>query len=249
MAVVKLKYTRKTDAIKRHLRYIIHRPGKEREKLTRELFQDNYLSVTKQYGYDFINGAPKGTRYYKMMINFHPEKEDKYKDLDLQHIASVTIREMQRRIGRDVPFIATIHDDHAKTDLRHIHAICLVRGRLSKKQYATLKTLWQVATAEAREQRRARDRMREKRRTRFLAQARVLYHYQSARELYRSQSAPVRQQRKRYRVRKPRQMQLGCSNCGYGQYGGMPAWREYCPSCGKALRQEKTLRLERSLSL
>jgi hypothetical protein len=213
------------------------------------LFQDNYLSVTKQYGYDFINGAPKGTRYYKMMINFHPEKEDTYKDLDLQHIASVTIREMQRRIGRDVPFIATIHDGHANTDLRHIHAICLVRGRVSKHAYAKLKTLWKVSTVEVRRQRRARDRVREKRRTRFLAKARVLYQGQPARELYRSQSAPVRQQRKRYRVRKPRQMQLGCAYCGYGQRGGIPAWREYCPSCGKALTKEKALRLERSLSL
>ena len=30
MAIVKLKYTRSKEGIKRHLRYIVHRPGKER---------------------------------------------------------------------------------------------------------------------------------------------------------------------------------------------------------------------------
>jgi hypothetical protein len=175
MAIVKLKYTRDRDAIKAHLRYIVHRPGKERERLTRELFHHNYESVTKQYAYDFINGAPRGTVFNKMTINFHPFKENKYKDLDLQHITSLTVREMQARIGREVPFIATVHDGHADTGLRHIHAICLVRGRLSKEEFAKLKTLWQAASAEVRLQRRLRDRTQERRRTRFLAQAQVLY--------------------------------------------------------------------------
>jgi len=118
--------------------------------LTRELFHHNYLSVTKQYAYDLITTAPKGTVFYKMTINFHPHKEDTHKDLDLQYITSLTIREMQQRIGRSVPFIATIHNGHANTDLRHIHAICLVQGRLSKEDFAKLKTLWQTATAEVR---------------------------------------------------------------------------------------------------
>src|ERR671933_1448937 len=155
MAIVKLKYTREKEAIKAHLRYIVHRPGKERERVTRELFQHDYRRVTKQYGYDFINGAPRGTLFYKMTINFHPHREDTYKDLDLHYITSLTVREMQLRIGRSVPFIATIHNDH--TFLRHIHAICFVQGRLSKEAFAKLKTLWQTATAEVRLQRRVRD--------------------------------------------------------------------------------------------
>src|SRR5919205_1053491 len=113
MGVVKLKYTRSKDAIKRHLRYIVHRPGKEWEKATRELFQHNYMSLTKQDVYAWINAAPRNTRFYKMMINFHPQREDTHKDLDLQYIASLTVREMQYRIGRAVPFVATIHNGHA----------------------------------------------------------------------------------------------------------------------------------------
>jgi hypothetical protein len=246
MAIVKLTYTRSSDAIKAHLRYIVHRPGKEREKLTRELFQHNYLSVTKQNAYDLMNAAPKGTVFYKMTINFHPVKEDTHKDLDLQHIASLTVREMQLRIGRSVPFIATIHDGHANTELRHIHAICLVQGRLSKEEFAKLKTLWQMATAEVRLQRRARDRLKERRRTRFLAQAQVLYHSPPSQQRYLSQANPAKQISRRG---KPLQMQHGCSHCGYGHRGGIPDWYEYCPSCHKPLNQEKTLRLERSLQL
>jgi hypothetical protein len=233
MAIVKLKYTRSSDGIKRHLRYIVHRPGKEREKLTRELFQHNYMSVTKQYAYDLINAAPRGTVFYKMTINFHPVKEDTHKDLDLHHITSLTVREMQLRIGRKVPFIATIHDGHASTELRHIHAICLVQGRLTKEEFAKLKTLWQTARAEVRLQRRLRDRVQERRRRRFLTQAQVLY-----------QSASAKQRDQRSREGKPLQLQHGCYHCGYGQFTGIPRHRLYCPNCHKPLNQEKTLRLE-----
>ena len=244
MAIVKLKYTRgrdAIDAIKAHLRYIVHRPGKDREKLTRELFQHNYQSVSKQYAYALINAAPKGTIFYKMTINFHPHKEDTHKDLDLHHIASLTVREMQMRISRSVPFIATIHNGHASTDLRHIHAICLVQGRLSKEEFAKLKTLWRTVTAEVRLQRRNRDRVQERHRTQFLTQARVLYHYSPSKEryLYRADAS-----RKMYRGGKPLQMQHGCYNCGYGQLGGIPKGYEFCPCCHNPLNQEKTVRLE-----
>jgi hypothetical protein len=239
MAVVKMKYTRSKAAIKAHLRYIVHRPGKAWETPTRELFQHNYLNVTKQDVYDLINSASRKTIFYKMMINFHPQREDTHKDLDLHAIASLTVREMQDRIGRNVPFVATIHNGHANTDLRHIHAICLVQGRLSKTEYARLQTLWQVATAEVKEQRRSRDRAQERQRTRFLTQARVLY--QSSPVRYLSQvDAP----KKRYRGVKPLQLQPGCYSCGYGQLGGIPDWYDYCPCCHKPLHQERTLQLE-----
>ena len=225
----------------RHLRSIVHRPGKEWEKRTRELFQHNYQSITKQEVYDLINAAPKYMRFTKMMINFHPQKEDTYKDLDLHAIASLTVRAMQARLGREVPFFATIHDGHATTDLRHIHAICLVQGRLSRAEYASLKTLWQVAIAEVKEQRRSRDRVQERQRIQFLTQARVLYQYSPSKSRYLSQvDAP----KKRHRHFKPLQLQLGCDSCGYGQLGGIPAWYDVCPCCHKPLHQEKTLQLE-----
>jgi hypothetical protein len=246
MAIVKLKYTTGRDAIKAHLRYIVHRPGKGLERPTRELFQHNYLCVTKQYAYDLINNAPKGTVFYKMTINFHPLREDTHKDLDLQYIVSLTVREMQLRIGRMVPFIATIHNGHANTDLRHIHAICLVKGRLSKEEFVKLKTLWQVASAEVRLQRRMRDLVQDRQRTRFLAQAKVLYQSAPSRERYLSLADS--QKRHGQRV-KPLRLRPGCYSCGYGQRGGIPAWYEFCPCCHRPLMQEKTLHLELSLQL
>jgi hypothetical protein len=241
MAIVKLKYTKNSDAIKAHLRYIVHRPGKEREKLTRELFHHNYLSVTKQEAYALINGAPKGTIFYKMTINFHPHREDTHKDLDLQHITSLTVREMQSRLGRSVPFIATIHNGHIKTDLRHIHAICLVQGRVGREDFAKLKTLWQTATAEVRLQRSIRDRVQERQRTRFLTQARVLYISQPPKERYLFQADASRMS---YRGSTLLKTQHGCYNCGYGQLSGLPMGYEYCPCCHKPLSLEKSLRLE-----
>jgi hypothetical protein len=234
--------------MKAHLRYIIHRPGKEQGRMTRELFHHNYLSVSKQEAYDLINSASRGTIFYKMMINFHPRKEDTNKDLDLQHIASLAVREMQTRLGRIVPFFATIHDGHAQTTLRHIHAICLIKGRLSQKDFAKLKTLWQAVSAEVRLQRRNRDRVLERQRTRFLAKAKVLYQYIASRErqqyLYPS-DAP----RKRIRRVKPLQLQPGCFHCGYGQFGGLPAWFAFCPCCHNPLALQKSLRLELDRSL
>jgi hypothetical protein len=165
---------------------------------------------------------------------------------DEKHTHCLTDREMQLRIGRDVPFVATIHNGHAKTDLRHIHAICLVQGRLSKAEYARLMTLWQIATEEVKRQRRARDRVRERERTQFLTQARVVYQYTPSKARYLSQvDAP----RKRYRRIKPLQLQHGCNSCGYGHLGGLPSWYHLCPCCHKPLTQEKTLQLELSRQL
>jgi len=246
MAIVKFKYTRWRDAIKAHLRYIVHRPGKELGRLTRELFQHNYQGVSKQYGYDFINNAPRGTIFYKMTINFHPFKEDTNKDLDLQYIASLAVREMQIRLGRIVPFFATIHDGHAKTTLRHIHAICLVQGRLSKEDFGKLKTLWQAVTAEVRLQRRIRDHVLERQQARFLAQAQVLYQATPSRErfLYPADISNTRNRRV-----KPLKLQPGCNHCGYGQLGGIPSWYTFCPCCHRPLNLEQMLRLELGISL
>jgi hypothetical protein len=248
MAIVKIQYSRGRGTIKAHLRYIVHRPGKEQGRLTRELFHHNYLSVTKQEAYDLINNAPRGTIFYKMTINFHPLKEDRYKDLDLQYISSLTVREMQTRLGRIVPFFATIHDGHAKTTLRHIHAICLVQGRLSKEDFGKLKTLWQTVTEEVRLQRSIRDRVLERQQTRFLAQAQVLYRYSPSSERHRYWHHAYRSQKRKWR-QKSIPLQPGCYHCGYGQLSGIPAVYEFCPCCHRPLTMKKMLRLELGRSL
>lgn len=226
MAIVKMSYTRDPITIKEHLRYIVHRRGKDREIKSRDLF-DAFDSTDKAQAYKLIDQT-RHPLFFKIIINFDGKKEDTFKDLDLQLITRKTIREMERRIGRDVPFVATMHDDH--TPLRHIHAIGMVEGRIAKADFQKLTTLWQTASAEAYSQRRSRDRIREHPRMRYLAQARV-------------RSQPVFSNR-RGRVYKPLRMQHGCYSCGYGDITGIPAYRLYCPNCHNPLTQEKTLQLE-----
>ncbi len=226
MAIVKMSYTRDPIMIKEHLRYIVHRRGKDRETMTRELF-DAFDRTDKGHAYDQID-ATKHPLFFKFILNFDANKEDTYKDLDLQHITRKTLREMERLIGREVPFVAVMHDDH--TDLRHIHAIGMVQGKLAKADFQKLKTLRLTATAEARALRRQRDRVRDHPRVQFLTQAKV-----------RTQpDVPTR----RFRSYKPLRMQHGCDHCGYGELSGIPSYRQYCPSCHKPLNQEKTLHLE-----
>jgi hypothetical protein len=232
MAIVKMSYTRDPIMIKEHLRYIVHRRGKDRETMTRELF-DAFDRTDKGHAYDLID-ATKHPLFFKVILNFDANKEDTFKDLDLQHITRKTLREMQRVIGRDdLPFVATIHDDH--TPLRHIHAIAMVQGKIAKADFYRLKTLWQTATEEARSQRRQRDRIRDHPRVRYLTQAKV-------------RTQPVFTKR-RSRSYKPLQIQHGCDHCGYGEITGIPTYRHYCPSCHKPLNQEKSLHLDLSRQL
>jgi hypothetical protein len=226
MAIVKVKYTRSREQMKAHLRYIVHRPGKDEATITRQLF-DQLSGTDKQQAYQLIDGT-KHPVFFKVIINLDPKKEDTYKDLDLQHLTRLTISQMKSLIGRDVPFVATMHNDH--TPLRHIHAICAVQGKIAKADFKKLKTLWQFATAEARAQRRIRDRVRQHPRMRYLAQARLL-----------TQPVPVQ---RRDRSSKLLGIQHGCYNCGYGRFTGIPKYRRYCPSCYRPLNQERTVRDE-----
>jgi hypothetical protein len=231
MAIVKVNYSRDVAHIKEHLRYLVHRPGKDREAMTRELF-DAFGTTDKVRAYELID-ATKHPLFFKIILNFDAQKEDRYKDLDLQLITRKTLGHMQHLIGRDVPFVAAIHDDH--TPLRHVIAIGMVQGRIAKADFQKLKTLWLTATAEARAQRRHRDHVRAHPRVRYLTQARM-------------RSQPVFAQR-RYRTSKLLRLQHGCYHCGYGQFTGIPSSRLSCPNCHKPLNQEKTLHLELSRQL
>jgi hypothetical protein len=231
MAIVKVKYSRSIEHIKEHLRYIVHRPGKDREHMSRALF-DAFDRTDKAQAYERID-ATKHPLFFKFILNFDAKKEDTFKDLDLQHITRQTLRQLQRLIGRDVPFVAVIHDDH--TPLRHVHAIGMVHGRIARADFAKIQTLYQTATAEARSLRRQRDRVRDNPRVQFLTQANVL-------------TPPIFSKR-RDRSYTPLRMQHGCDHCGYGQWGGIPSGYDFCPGCHKPLNQEKTLNLELSRQL
>jgi hypothetical protein len=58
MAVMKLKYLKNRPHLKAHLRYITHRAGEERGKITRSLF-DNRSDTDKLATYRLIELPPK----------------------------------------------------------------------------------------------------------------------------------------------------------------------------------------------
>ena len=215
MAVVRLKYIRGKQQIKAHLRYITHRRGKTQEKITRLLFGRDGLT-DKLASYQMIDSAKRGTAFFKIMISPDPIKEDTHKDLDLQLVTRQTMLRLEKRLGRQFQFVATIHDDHKPH--RHVHGIFLLQGRLSKEEFRALqKTAYETASHSARLQRKALDRVREHPRYRFLTQSVSFGRQERA---HRSPS-----------------IRGGCLSCGYGQLTGIPFYLSRCPICHRSLSQ------------
>ena len=232
MAIVKARYVRGKSRIKAHLRYITHRRGMEGERITRALFgKDGALS--KQQVYDMIDAARRGAVFHKFVINFHPLKEDTNKDLNLWEITQKTLEHIKTQYGLSVPFVATIHDDH--TALRHVHGFFIVEGRLHKEEFAKIKGLWKVASAEVRRQRKRLDRMHKS------------HRYQKLLPLI-EKFKRKRSQGRGVRMRTIR-MQPACQHCGYGGMSGMPAYLLKCPVCKQwlTLRRQEYLHLGRRL--
>lgn len=214
MAIVKAKYVRGKPRIKAHLRYITHRRGLEGERITRPLFgRDGPLS--KLQIYEMIDAVRRGAVFHKFVINFHPVNEDTRKDLNLWELTRKTLEHIKTQFGDSVPFVATIHDDH--TALRHVHGFFIVEGRLNKEEFAKIKGLWKVASAEVRRQRKRLDRMHKSPRLKKLLP--LLETYKRKREQGRGRRERV--------VR----MQAACQHCGYGGRSGMPAYLLICPVC------------------
>jgi hypothetical protein len=222
MAIVKAKYVWSKPRIKAHLRYITHRKGGEGERMSRPLFgKDGALS--KQQIYDMIDNARRGAVFHKFVINFHPTKEDTRKGLNLWEVTRKTLEQIKTQFGDSVPFIATIHDDH--TLLRHIHGFFIVEGRLSKEEFAKIKGLWKIASAEAWRQRTRLDRMHKSQRFKKLLP--LIEKYKRK----RSQGRGVRMRNIR--------MQPACQHCGYGGRYGMPAYFLTCPVCKQWLTHSR----------
>jgi hypothetical protein len=159
MAVVKANYVKKgegeRDRAKATIRYIQHRPGKDQERKSRNLFGiDGYMGRWQAYG--VVDDAPKGRYFYRLVMSPDPETEDKPRDLPLREIFDTTMQLLEARLDQQIHWIAAIHDDH--TDKRHIHALAVVKGRLNRED---LDALIKSATQEAQLQREARDLIRE----------------------------------------------------------------------------------------
>jgi hypothetical protein len=160
MAIVKGRYTRSTGAIKASVRYIAHRPGKDGDRISRTLFGFDG-PIEKEQAYRMMDEAPKGTYFYRLVLSTDPRREDVHKDLNLWKLTEHTMRRLEDRLreaGRltgDIQFIAAEHNDH--TDIRHIHALVMLQGRLDVADFQELRT---ALTAHALSERQQLDQER-----------------------------------------------------------------------------------------
>jgi hypothetical protein len=143
------------------VRYIQHRKGKDNERVMRPLFT-NDGPMTRLEAYQFIDEAPKGTKFFTIIISPDPSTEDTHHDLDMRQITTTTMQtvaEIIRGQGITTPvvWVAAMHDDH--TDKNHVHALAAIQGRLDKPD---LRRLIDVTTTACLEQRRELDRALER---------------------------------------------------------------------------------------
>ena len=156
MAVIKANYVRRgrgeRETAKANIRYIQERPGKDRGKLTRPLF-DNSGFIGRHEAYQFIDEAAKQGRYfYRFKFSPDPANEDTKRDLHMQKLTRYLMRKLEKRLKTQIPWAGAVHDDH--TDIRHVHILAALPRRLKTHE---LETLIREATTYCREQRRELD--------------------------------------------------------------------------------------------
>jgi hypothetical protein len=153
MAVVKANYVRKgrgeRETAKANIRYIQERPGRDKEKLTRPLF-NNAGFLGRLEAYQFIDEAAKQGRYfYRLKLSPDPSREDTKRDLNMRRLTRQMMKRLEKRFKTTIPWAGALHDDH--TDIRHVHILAALPRRLQKHE---LEALIREATTLCREQRR-----------------------------------------------------------------------------------------------
>jgi hypothetical protein len=219
MAIVKANYVKRGEGdrgrAKATIRYITHRRDKDGHTVTRTLFGYDGV-LTKQQAYRMIDEAPqKGTIFYRIVLSPAPAREDRYKDLDLTDITLHTMLALEERLGKQIQFVASLHDDHSPH--RHVHTLVLVQRKLTRDDFQTLR---EEATQRALIQRRQRDLIRERHHVR----------------LKRIPNASLK--RSTYRSSKPYQSYT-CPLCHYHQALPYSASGYRCPADGWYLRRDK----------
>jgi hypothetical protein len=153
MAVVKANYVRRgvgeRETAKANIRYIQERPGRDKEKLTRPLF-NNAGFLGRLEAYQFIDEAAKEGRYfYRLKFSPDPSKEDTKRDLNMQKLTRQMMKRLEKRFKTTIPWAGALHDDH--TDIRHVHILAALPRRLQRHE---LEALIREATTLCQEQRR-----------------------------------------------------------------------------------------------
>jgi hypothetical protein len=236
VAIVKANFTKSKGGIKAALRYMAHRPDREGERITRDLFGHDGGRRKADF-YQMID-AHKGITYFRFVLNFDPKREDKRRDLDLRAITRQTIRALEDRLQRQIDFIAVEHNNHGKNKLRHIHAILpikLVRGE--RLISADFKFLRDYATQKALLQRKARDLVQQ--------------YFQKREYLTRSRASVTPAPRpidmtadRARRIKQPSPVLYPCPTSGLGHaMVKLPNGKYWCRECERVHEQSVELSL------
>jgi hypothetical protein len=103
MAVVKANYVRRgegeRETAKANIRYIQERPGRDKEKLTRPLF-NSVGFIGRLETYQFIDEMAKERRYfYRFKFSPDPSKEDTKRDLNMLRLTRQMMKRLEKRLG------------------------------------------------------------------------------------------------------------------------------------------------------
>jgi hypothetical protein len=155
MAVVKANFVKRDrrakERAKATVRYIQSRPGKDGEKLTRDLFGPDG-TLTRDQAFKMIDEAKKGTIFYRLVLSPDPNSEDTLRDLDLRNLTTALMLRLEERLKTEIPFAASVHSDHSPH--RHVHIVALLVHKLTQQDLSFLRN----AAAEAiLQQRRLRE--------------------------------------------------------------------------------------------
>jgi hypothetical protein len=157
VAIVKASYTDSLSKIKKTVKYIQHRTGRDGERANRTLFGVDG-ALTREEIYQLIDEAPEGAFFYHLKISPDPRREDNDRSLNLREITDTTLFALSQKLHYHVEYAGAIHDDH--TPIRHVHVIAMTWEKLDRSD---LKVLRESATEAALLQRRERDGQRRSR--------------------------------------------------------------------------------------
>ncbi len=133
------------------MRYIQFRAGRDGQKVQRTLFGiDGAMSRIDVY--QMIEEAEEGSKYFRIKISPDPGKEDTNRDLSLWEITKQTIESAERKLGKEIAWVAAVHDDH--TQIRHLHVLAIAKTR----SLVSAPAMIQSATEACRQQRLELDR-------------------------------------------------------------------------------------------
>jgi hypothetical protein len=161
MAVFVARYinrgARDRNVARAYVGYISHRAGRGGQPTHRQLWGEDG-QVSHDQALSIVDNAKAGSWFYRLSIDPSPATEDVHRDLHLKTLTSKTLTQIQLQMATDVPWLASIHDDH--TDKRHVHVLAITPRRMNR---ADLDAIRQAATVECRGQRLQLDAYRARR--------------------------------------------------------------------------------------